>query len=114
MLKPYSEKTYVVLSTSKHNGLQMENVTVGVRDSNKCEKPGYCLRLVDQYFNSVCGSGYHHPGNNSPITRYLITDAIQSLFNGCLASRHEYRIALQNELQKKQLINYNVCKTKRQ
>ena len=85
MLKTNSEKTYVVLITSKHNAQQMEHVAVDVRDSEKYKKPVYCLRLCHErgsIFNSVCRSGYHRLGNDGHIRRYLITVAFSRYSTG--------------------------------
>ncbi len=87
MLKLNSEKTEVVLFTSKHNAKQMENVTVRVGDTditsvNSVENLGVIFDSamnMEQHLNSVCRSGYYHLRNIGHIRRYLTNDAIQFL-----------------------------------
>ena len=100
MLKLNSEKTEVVLFTSKHNAMQMENVTVHVGDTDITSV--HCVKSVifesainmEQHLNSVCRSGYYHLRNIGHIRRYLTNDATQSLVNGLVASRLDYCNAL--------------------
>ena len=95
MLKLNSEKTEVVLFTSKHNAMQMENVTVRVGDTditsvNSVKNLGVIFDSamnMEQHLNSVCRSGYYQLRNIGHIRCYLTNDATHSLVNGLVASR---------------------------
>jgi hypothetical protein len=105
-LKLNSDKTEVMLFTSKHNALHMENVSVCVGDINitsvnSVRNLGVIFDSamnMDQQLNSICRSGYHQLRNIGHIRRYLTSDATKSLVNGLITSRLDYCNALLNGL----------------
>jgi len=106
MLKLNSDKTEVMLFTSKHNAINMKNVTVCFGDINIT--PVNTVRNLDVIFdsalnmelrlNNICRAGYHQFSNIGYIRRYLTSDASKSLVNGLITSRLDYCNALLNGL----------------
>jgi len=106
MLKLNSDKTEVMLFTSKHNAIHMKNVTVCFGDINIT--PVNTLRNLrvifdsalnmEQQLNNLCRAGYRQLRNIAHIRRYLTSDASKSLVNGLITSRLDYCNALFNGL----------------
>ena len=95
MLKLNTDKTEVMLFTSKHNKKYIENVVVKVGD---CPTPSTsCVRnlgvLWDSMLNmqqQVNSVSYAQLRNIGHIRRYLTTEATKSLVHGLVTSRLDY------------------------
>ena len=104
MLKLNTDKTEVILFTSKHNAIHMKNVTVcfgdiNITSVNTLRNLGVIFALnMEQQLNNICRSGYHQLGNIGHIRCYLTSDASKSLVNGLITSRLDFCNALLNEL----------------
>jgi len=102
MLKLNNDKTEVILFTSKHNAIHIENVTVCFGDINRT--PVNTVRNVgvifdsalnmEQQLNNICRAGYHQIRNIGHIRRYLTSDASKSLDKGLIISCLDYCNAL--------------------
>ena len=98
MLKLNSDKTEVILFTSKHNAIHMKNVTVcfgdiNITPVNTVRNLGVifeCAVNMEQQFNNICRAGYHQLRNNGHIRHYLTSDASKSLVNGLITSHLNY------------------------
>ena len=98
MLKLNSDKTEVVLFTSKHNAIHMKNVTVcfgdiNITPVNTVRNLGVifeCAVNMEQQFNNICRAGYHQLRNIGHIRHYLTSDASKSLVNGLITSHLNY------------------------
>ena len=106
MVKLNSDKAEVMLFTSKHNAIHMENFTVcfgdiNITPVNTARNLGVIFDSalnMKQQLNSICRAGYHQLRHVGHIRRYLTSDASKSLINGLLTSRLDYCNALLNGL----------------
>jgi hypothetical protein len=98
MLKLNTDKTEVMLFTSKANAKYVENISVKVGQS--MIKPTDRVRNLGAIFspsmdmedqiNSVCRSAYFHLRQIGHIRKYLSNDATKSLVNALVTSRLDY------------------------
>jgi len=101
-----SDKTEVILFTSKHNAIHMENVTVcfcdiNITPMNTVRNLGVIFDSalnMEQQLNNICRAGYQQLRNIGHIRRYLTSDASKSLVNWIIISPLDYCNALLNEL----------------
>ena len=102
MLKLNTDKTEVMLFTSKANAKYVENVSVKVGESliqstDRVRNLGAIFSPsmeMEHQINSVCRSAYFHLRNIGHIRKYLTVDATKSLVNALVTSRLDYCNAL--------------------
>ena len=102
MLKLNTDKTEVMLFTSKANAKYVENVSVKIGKS-LIQSTDHVRNLgaifspsmeMEHQINSVCRSAYFHLRNIGHIRKYLTVDATKSLVNALVTSRLDYCNAL--------------------
>jgi transcriptional regulator of nitric oxide reductase len=115
-----SDKTEVILFTSKHNAIHMENVTVcfcdiNITPMNTVRNLGVIFDSalnMEQQLNNICRAGYQQLRNIGHIRRYLTSDATMLLVNGFITSHLDYCNALlSGDCPRPPLTTYNVYRT---
>lgn len=111
MLKLNSDKTEVMLFTSKHNAKHMNSVVVRVGDTeiasvSSVKNLGVIFDSamnMEKHVKNVCRSAYFQLRNIGHIRRYLTRNATKSLVNGLVTSRLDYCNSLLSGLPQKTL-----------
>ena len=102
MLKLNTDKTEVMLFTSKANAKYIDNISVNVSESlikstDRVRNLGAIFSSsmdMEQQINSVCRSAYVHLRNIGHIRKFLTVDATKALVNALVTSRLDYCNAL--------------------
>lgn len=102
MLKLNTDKTEVMLFTSKANAKYIDNISVNVGESlikstDRVRNLGAIFSSsmdMEQQINSVCRSAYVHLRNIGHIRKFLTVDATKALVNALVTSRLDYCNAL--------------------